>query len=81
MNRWSHAIGVFLRAGQLGRSHETLYGGVHLRAGSLPKKATNVMKEMTSTMSAMVVTVSMVSEDRVSLLPSSVPTKREQNCE
>lgn len=31
----------------------------HLRAGSLPKKATKVMKEMKSTMSAMVVTVPM----------------------
>lgn len=39
--------------------------GSYLRAGSLPKNATNVMKEMKSTISAMVVMVPMATVGQI----------------
>lgn len=70
MNRWSHDIGVFLSKGSvLIAPYGYARGFSHLRAGSLPKKATNVMKEMKSTMSAIAVMVSIVSKGPRSPLP------------
>lgn len=70
--RWSQAIGVRLRGSQDFQAVPVGLLGAYLRAGSLPKKVTKVMKEMPQTARATV--------ESVPIVKAALPTPAFSSC-